>query len=213
MSILPLLEQNRGTTSSALGKELAKRVLEGEPDILDEAVRLLTHQHKDVRAGAAKTIEQVALKDPALVVEYLPRLLPILDVPEPQTRWMIVHTLGLCAALDPESAMEALPQAKAYMEANSGACLWGSTIIYLGHLGALSEANCSLVFPVLERTLESIPRQTKRVLDSYLLLLKKCDQEIRLQIAGHAHALAQDERPGVRTVARRLQKMVAREAE
>jgi hypothetical protein len=192
-----------------LGKELAKRVLQGEGDILQEAVGLLGHGHKDVRAGAAKIIEQVALADPEMAAGVLPSLLPFLEVPEPQTRWMIMHTLGICAELDPETAMEALAAARIIMEANSGACLWGSTIIYLGHLGALSESNCRQVFPILEKALTDIPRQTKRVLESFLLIVDCADVETLRRITDHTEALADDERSGVRTVARRLRRRVA----
>ncbi|MFC2029923.1 hypothetical protein ACFLWA_04250, partial [Chloroflexota bacterium] len=100
MSILPLLVDNKGTISSALGKSLAKEVRRGDSAVLEEAVELLDHEDKNVRAGAAKIVEQVALADPSLVAGSLPRLLPALDLPEPQTRWMAIHTLGLCASLD-----------------------------------------------------------------------------------------------------------------
>jgi hypothetical protein len=125
VSILSQLEKNKGTISSKLGKALTRDVLAGETAILNEAVDLLAHEDKQVRAGAAKIVEQVALSDPSLVVEFLPRLLPALEVDEPQTRWMAIHTLGLCAALDTPTALEALPKAEAFIEAESGACLWG----------------------------------------------------------------------------------------
>ena len=123
MSILPRLEKNKGTISSALGKELAQEVLGGDAAVLEEAVELTANEDKNVRAGAAKVIEQVAVVDPSLVAGYLARLLPALDAPEPQTRWMAIHTLGLCAALDPATALEAYPKAQEYIEQRSGACL------------------------------------------------------------------------------------------
>jgi hypothetical protein len=155
MSILLQLEKNKGTISSALGKALTKDVLAGQMVILEEAVDLLAHESKQVRAGAAKIIEQVALSDPSLVVEFLPRLLPALDVNEPQTRWMVIHTLGLCAALDTPTALKALPKAKTFIEAESGACLWGATIVYLGYVGATSAANARTVLPILEHVLQA----------------------------------------------------------
>ena len=39
MSILPQLENNKGTISSKLGKALAQQALEGDRAILDEAAR------------------------------------------------------------------------------------------------------------------------------------------------------------------------------
>jgi len=206
MSILPQLEKNRGTISSALGKSLAKQVLSGETPILEEAVALLSHGDKNVRAGAAKIIEQVALADPALVAGWLPHLLPALEVPERQTRWMAIHSLGLCAELDAATALRALPQAEAFIDADSGACLWGSTIVYLGYLGATSAAAARVVFPLLERALQRIPRQAGRVLDAFLRLLPHADGEMLGRIAQHAETYAGAESPTVRRAVRRLQK-------
>ena len=58
MSILPQLVENRGTISSALGKALASEALSGRMEILDEAVELLHHESKNVRAGAAKIVKR-----------------------------------------------------------------------------------------------------------------------------------------------------------
>jgi len=44
VSILPWLENNTGTISSALGKLLANEVLAGDTTILEEAADLLGHQ-------------------------------------------------------------------------------------------------------------------------------------------------------------------------
>jgi len=208
MSILPRLEKNKGTTSSALGKSLAKQVLSGETPILEEAVALLAHGDKNVRAGAAKIIEQVAVTDPILVAGWLPHLLPALEVPERQTRWMAIHTLGLCAGLDATIALRALPKAEAFIDADSGACLWGATITYLGHLGATSAASARAVFPLLERALQRNPRQAARVLQAFLRLLHQADGEMLACIAHHAETYADAESPSVRTAARRVKRRV-----
>lgn len=150
VSILQRLEHSKGIVSPAPGKLLANEVLAGDTTILEEAVGLLGHQDKMVRAGAGKTIEQVSTAEPGLVAGYLPQLLPSLQVPEPQTRWMVLHALGCCAGLDPGTALEALPRAEAFAEGNSGACLWGATVVYLGYAGSTLEANVRAVYPNLE---------------------------------------------------------------
>ena len=205
-SILPQLEKNKGTISSALGKSLAKQVLDGQTPILEEAVALLSHGDKNVRSGAAKIVEQVAVGNPVLVAGWLPHLLPALEVPEPQTRWMAIHTLGLCAELDAATALRALPKAEAFIDGDSGACLWGATIVYLGHLGATSAASARAVFPLLERALLRIPRQAARVLQAFLRLLHQADGEMLARIARHAETHAESESPSVRTAARRVRK-------
>lgn len=206
MSILPQLENNKGLVSSALGKALATEALTGETAILEEAVVLLAHEDKNVRAGAAKIVEQVAVKRPEMVAGHLPRLLPALEVPEPQTRWMVIHTLGLCAEQDPDTALRAMPKAKVYLEQKSGACLWGATIKYLGYVGALSEENAQRVFPLLEQTLARIPRQTKSVLEAFLRIVDRTEGELRRRIGQYAERYAEDERASVRKAARKLSK-------
>jgi hypothetical protein len=200
------LEKNKGTVSSALGKALAQEVLDGETAILEEAVALLAHESKNVRAGAAKIVEQVAAKEPGLVAGHLPLLLPALDLPEPQTRWMAIHTLGLCAARAPDVALRAMPRAEQYLKGQSGACLWGSTLKYLGFVGALSAESAQRVVPLLEYALAAIPRQAKMVLEALLRILDRTEGETRARIAGYAEVYVEDERSSVRTVARRLSK-------
>jgi hypothetical protein len=206
MSILPRLEKNKGTVSSALGKALAQEVLEGNRAILDEAVSLLAHESKQVRAGAAKIIEQVAVQRPEWVAAYLPQILPALDVAEPQTRWMAIHTLGLCAALEPDVALQALPKAQQWLQQKSGACLWGATIGYLGAIGALSAENTRLAYPLLGGALAAIPRQAKNVLEAFSQILDQTEGDVRVRISEHAAAYADHERPSIRRTARRLLK-------
>jgi hypothetical protein len=105
MSIFEQLSNNKGTVSSALGKVLAKKALDGQISILLECVDLASYKpsapnQKHIRSGAAKVIEIVAENRPELVAPYLEKLLPALSVKEPQTRWMIIRTMGFCAHLN-----------------------------------------------------------------------------------------------------------------
>ena len=64
MGLLEKLKKNKGTVSSALGKELAAKVLAGDRELLNEAVELCLFdkenpKSKSVRAGAAKIVEIV----------------------------------------------------------------------------------------------------------------------------------------------------------
>ena len=103
MSIFEQLSNNKGTVSSALGKELAQKVLqESRGDILLECIDLACYEasapaSKHIRSGAAKVVEIVA-KDPELVAPYLGKLFPALSVQEPQTRWAIIRVMGFGAA-------------------------------------------------------------------------------------------------------------------
>lgn len=93
MDLFDLLKSNKGTVSSALGKELAQKVLKGDTSILNDAVKyvsfeLQNEKSKGIRAGAAKILEKVAEIQPELIADKLDRLKPALEVKEPQTRWL-----------------------------------------------------------------------------------------------------------------------------
>lgn len=204
MSILPQLMENRGTVSSALGKALASEVLSGSRDILGEAAELLYHELKNVRAGAAKIVEQVAVSGPGLVVPLMPGLPPALDLSELQSRWMVIHTLGLCAALDPRTAAEALPKARLYMQSASGVCLWGATVKYLGHLASTPRVEARRVFPLLMQAYTTIPKLRKVILESLLQLCDQGDEPMRRELALLADSHLEDDKPSVPRAARKL---------
>jgi hypothetical protein len=209
MSILPQLIENKGIISSALGKSLAKEVLSGNTGILDEAVALLEHESKNVRAGAAKIVEQAAVGDPAMVVRLMPHLLPALDLPELQTRWMAIHTLGLCASLDPQTAMMAFPKAQQFMERDSGVCLWGATIKYLGYLGSTSSAEAQRVFPLLMRAHDELSNLQRMILDCFLQLHSEADESMVQKLGLLAGRHLDDAKPSVRRAARKLAKAIS----
>jgi len=141
-----------------------------------------------------------------LVADYLKDLLPALELPEPQTKWMIIHTLGLCAHLNPSISIKAIEQAKTFLEEDSGACLWDRTILYLGHIGALSEKYAKQVFPVLEKALTTIPTQTKTILESFERMLPVLDKEAKKRLLKYAKEYSTDNKPSVKSKAMKLQK-------
>jgi hypothetical protein len=159
MSVLDRLSKNKGTLSSALGKTLASQVLVANRiDILSECIGRVCHQAPDprfrhIRAGAAKVVEIVAKERPALVAPYLPKLLPALAVPEAQTRWMVIRTMGFCARTNTAAARKAIPFAEEYLRAKKGLCLTSSADLFLGDFGAVSKRCAREVFPILERSM------------------------------------------------------------
>jgi hypothetical protein len=193
MSVLEQLAKNKGTLSSALGKTLARRVLGADRiDILTECIGLVTHQAPDprfrhIRAGAAKVVEIVAEERPALVAPHLRRLLPALDVPEPQTRWMIIRTMGFCARANTAAARKAIPFAEEYLRAKKGLCLTSSADLFLGDFGAVSKRRAREVFPILERSMKkTIPNEPDWLLEAgYRLFLNlgQAEQKAVLRFA------------------------------
>jgi hypothetical protein len=208
MSILPQLINNQGTLSSALGKSLAKKALSGKKDILAEAVTLINHESKNVRAGAAKIIEQVAMKSPEMVAPYLSQLRSGLQKEEAQTRWMIIHTYGLCARENPAQAAEVFPYAEQYMAAESGACLWGGAIKYLGFYGATGASQAQQAFPLLAKALQDLPNHSRQILTALIDLAEKADDELKEKIKDLVQPWADSDSASTSREARKLLKRI-----
>ena len=174
MRILEQLQNNKGTVSSALGKALAQDVLNGEASILDEAITLCSYmaadkKQKSIRAGAAKVVEIVAMKQPELVADRLNDLLPAFAVAEPQTRWMLLRTFEFCAPLNLADAERALPYAKQALSQRQGLCLSSSAVLYLGALGAQNMALAKTVLPLINKEAQDpIKNEEDWILEAYI---------------------------------------------
>jgi hypothetical protein len=187
MSIFEQLSNNKGTVSSALGKELAQKVLqESRGDILLECIDLASYEasapaSKHIRSGAAKVVEIVAEKQPELVAPHLGKLLPALSVQEPQTRWAIIRVMGFCARLNKPMAQKAVAYAEKYIDEKEGLCIASSADLFLGDLGAISEKDAHRVFPILELSMENvIENEQDWLLEAFYKVfsnLEKAEQE------------------------------------
>jgi hypothetical protein len=160
-TIFDQLSTNKGAVSSALGKALAQEVLSGQTSILIECIDLVAFKaaepsQKHVRSGAAKVVETVAEKRPGLVAPHLEQLMPALAVKEPQTRWMVIRTMGFCAHLNRPVAEKAAAFAEKYIGYKEGLCLASATDLFLGDLGAISKTDAEKVFPLLELSMENL---------------------------------------------------------
>lgn len=162
MNIFDRLSKNKGTVSSALGKSLARQVLQdGRDDILLECIDLVSYEASEpgsrhIRAGAAKVVEVVAEAKPELVAPRLGQLLPALSVQEPQTRWAIIRVMGFCAHLNRPVAQKAIAFAEKYLSAKEGLVIASSADLFLGDFGSLSKKDAAAVFPILERSMKDI---------------------------------------------------------
>lgn len=190
MSILEQLKSNKGTVSSALGKRLAADVLNGDTIILKDAIGLSSYcanniNVKNIRSGAAKIVEIVAEKRPDMVSPFLEQLLPALSVEEPQTRWMIIRTMGFCAKLQPEVARKAIPFAKKYIhEKTEGQlCLVSSADLFLGDYGSISSETAQEVFPVLLQSVDNaIENEHDWLLEAFINIAGNLGKEDQAKI-------------------------------
>lgn len=185
MELFEMLEKNKGTVSSELGKTIAKLILAGKCEVLKEAIELTSfeaksNKAKNIRAGAAKIIECVAETRPDLVHEYLGDMLPALEVNEPQTRWMVIRTFGFCSELNSAIAKKAIPIArKIIREKQDGQlCLVSSADIFLGDYGKLSSKNANDVYQILiESSRNAIKNEQNWILESFVKIQKHLSPE------------------------------------
>jgi hypothetical protein len=161
MGTFEQLSNNKGTVSTALGKALARQVLVGQTGILMECIDLASYEpsrpdQKHIRAGAAKVVEIVAETRPDLVAPFLEKLLPACSVEEPQTRWMVMRTMGFCAHLNKAAAQRAIVYDEKYIDDKDGLILASSADLFLGDLGAISKKDAHRVFPILAKSMEHV---------------------------------------------------------
>jgi hypothetical protein len=141
---------------------LAKEILQGQLQILLECIDLCSYEpglktQKHIRSGAAKVVEIVAEKQPDWVAPHLEKLLPALAVEEPQTRWMVIRTMGFCAHLNKAAAQNAIVYAEKYLiNKKDGLCLASSADLFLGDFGAVSIEDAQKVFPILELSMDNL---------------------------------------------------------
>ncbi|MFH0974957.1 MAG: hypothetical protein V1874_04150 [Spirochaetota bacterium] len=180
MTLFDRLANNKGTVSSALGKEIAKEILNGNNKLLSDTIPFVNYELKKttvkhIRAGAAKIIECVAEKRPDLVAPYLERILSALEAEEPQTKWMIFMTLGYCSKIEPTIAEKALPYAKKYIleKTNGQLCLVGAIDMYLGNWGTISKENAQKAYKLLvESTNNVIMNEQDWILEGFLKIVE-----------------------------------------
>lgn len=163
MSLFERIKDNKGTVSTALGKTIAQEIMGGDTHLIPDAIALILYDitnvnAKNIRATAAKIIELVAEKSPALVADHLDFALPALQVEEPQTKWMVFRSLGFCAKLRPDLAQKALPAAKQYLlEKKKGQlCLVGAIDLFLGDYGATSAHAAQETYKLLLKSTHNV---------------------------------------------------------
>jgi hypothetical protein len=208
MTLLELLLANKGTVSSALGKQLAKDVLAGNMKILKEAAELIHHASKVVRSGAAKIIEKVGEEKPELVAPLLPDLIPAFDYDEPQTKWMMIHTFGLCARFKPEVSREVFDTAIKYLDPSFGTCLRDRAITYIGYMGGLSKKDCDKSFPLLIESFTKHPDRITRVYESLERLSDWFDDKQKQIVKGTIEEHSGSKSPEIRKWAKKLSKKI-----
>jgi hypothetical protein len=156
MALFEQLMKVKGSVSNAFSKKVAEEILSGNTNLLKEAVPLVIYnsgskKEKHVRIAAAGILDCVAKEKPALVAPYLEKIFPALDVDEPQTRWIVIRTIGYCSLIKPDIAKKAVQCAKKYIfqKKEGQLCLLAAADQFLGEYGSHSKENANEVYPIL----------------------------------------------------------------
>jgi hypothetical protein len=210
MTIFTRLQKNKGTVSSALGKKLAQEVLDGNIEILNEAINLCVYdtdniKSKIIRSGAAKIVEIVAEKKPELVAPHLDKLMNALNVKEPQTRWMIIRVMGFCAHLNKKAAVKAIEYAEKYITKKEGLCIASSADLFLGDIGALSKKDAGKVYPLLEQSVANyVYNEQDWLLEAFIKISKNIGNDEKKKIRSFAKRWESTSRKSTQARAKKL---------
>lgn len=211
--LIDQLKDNKGTVSSQLGKALAVEVLEGNLELLKEAVVLCSYElhnkkEKGIRAGAAKIVEKVAEVKPELVAIHLEELFPALDAAEPQTRWMIIRTFGYCAKDNDKTAGKAIHYAQQFIREQKGVCLSGAAERYLGDLGHVSEEYAQKAYPILVEAYDNaIPNEIDWIFEAFISIAIHLNPEQKKVVADCAKEHLEATRKATVTRAKKILKL------
>lgn len=204
MTLLEQLQENKGTVSSSLGKQLAIDVLNGDRKILTEALKLIHFDDKNVRSGSAKIIEKVAESKPELVSPYLSDLNECMNYEEAQTRWMVLHIAGLCAKLQPKTSRDLFGEAAKYLDKKYGTVLNDRAITYFGYMGAVSKKDCETCFPHLINSFVLHPNRVTRVFESFERMMDVLSDEQKNILLKYINKYMADKKPSTSLAAKKI---------
>jgi hypothetical protein len=163
LSLLEQLKVNKGTTSNAFSKKIAMEILNGNKNLLKETIPLVTYnisnkKDKNIRSGAASIIDSIASENPKIISPYLGSIFSALEAFEPQTRWIIIRTIGICSSINIDIAKKTIPYAKKYLveKVEGQLCLAAATEGFLAAYGSISKENANEVFPILNNAISNI---------------------------------------------------------
>ena len=125
-----------------------------EEQALSTLMDQLAGSNRRRRQEAARLVAAIAAASPDQLLDYTDDLLEALERPEAQTRWQVLDTLTLMAAVDSDKVAEAFDGAEASLFDDSSAAVRLSAFKFLARLGASSPENADKVWPLLDEAIQ-----------------------------------------------------------
>lgn len=122
--------------------------------ILIALVDNLSSDQRRVRQFSAAAIKEISMKEPDILLEYVPAIADGLHRPEAQTRWECLETLSYVAHLDPPGLDEVIEGAEASLFDEESGVAHLAALRFLCAYGAQSAKRAAQVWPLIEEGIQ-----------------------------------------------------------
>lgn len=194
-----------GDSSEASNKAVAREALE-RPEILDEVAVGLEWDDRKLVGDCAEVFTEVAKENPALVVPYMDRIVPLIIHKDARVRWESTHTLALVASLVPEQVAPLLPDLVAKIERDKSVIVRDHAVQALGEYGRSGPEAAREVFPYLLRALDVWDGKHTRLALEAMSKLLEVEPELKVEVRTAAQGCLNHQRSSVRQLAQKLAK-------
>lgn len=194
-----------GDSSEASNKAVAREALE-RPEILDEVAVGLEWDDRKLVGDCAEVFTEVAKENPALVVPYMDRIVPLIIHKDARVRWESTHTLALVASLVPEQVAPLLPDLVAKIERDKSVIVRDHAVQALGEYGRSGPEAAREVFPYLLRALDVWDGKHTRLALEAMSKLLEVEPELKVEVRTAAQGCLNHQRASVRQLAQKLAK-------
>ncbi len=110
MSVLPQLAHSLGRRDEVPNQELAAKIArENDKPAVNELVETLYHKSKDIQHDCIKVLYEVGVTKPAMIMEYLPVFLSLLQSKNNRMQWGAMIAIDMLTLQYPEAVYTALP--------------------------------------------------------------------------------------------------------
>ena len=203
MSVLERLSSVAGDPSEGSNKAVACEALE-RPEILDEVAIGLEWDDRKLVGDCTEVFTEVAKENPALVVPYVARIVPLIRHKYTRVRWESTHALALVASLVPEQVAPLLPDLVAKIERDKSAIVRDCAVMALGEYGRSGPEAAREVFPHLLRTLEVWGGKHAKLVLEAMSKLTEVEPALEAEVQTAAQGCLDHYRANVRRLAQKL---------
>ncbi len=204
MSVLGRLSSVAGDRSEASNKAVARDALQ-RPELLEEVAVGLEMADRRLAGDCAEVMCEVAKENPALVLPYLDRLVPLTAHRDTRCRWESMHAVALLAALAPAQVAPLVPDWADKLERDRSVIVRDSAVKALGGYGQTGAEAAREVWPHLRRAaLEVWGRKHAGLALEAMLKLVEVEPGLKAETRAVAEACLDHRQAKVRRLAKKL---------